>query len=351
MAVVGKRLHALLVRAVRRAEGACFHEKWFIAVRRRSERDVLAGDMSGFILLVAPRGRFFADPFLIEWRGRHYVFFEDCTLAWRRGRISYCELGADCSTSEVAVALEEPHHLAYPFVFEHEGRLHLLPESADVDLVALYRADKFPGLFARDRVQLEGVKAVDPTLHRADGRCWLFANDFPQGGNPHDQLNLFWADSPHGPWTAHPANPLRSDAFGTRPASAVFERNRETVRPTQDCSRRYGGSVIFKRIDRLDLGGLIETEIGHIAPGWVRGNLGTHTYNRDSCFEVVDGRWYTSERWWLDLGMRACAGGLGIPGWSDVRDWRSWLSHGFIASGSQRGWAAIVNRFRRVPPT
>lgn len=85
MAVVGKRLHALLVRAVRRVEGACFYEKWFIAVRRRSERDVLAGDMSGFIPLVAPRGRFFADPFLIEWRGRHYVFFEDYTLAWRRG--------------------------------------------------------------------------------------------------------------------------------------------------------------------------------------------------------------------------------------------------------------------------
>jgi transcriptional regulator GlxA family with amidase domain len=40
-----------------------------------------------------------------------------------------------------------------------------------------------------------------------------------------DELSLFYAESPLGPWTPHPRNPVKSDVRGSRPAGGLFEWN------------------------------------------------------------------------------------------------------------------------------
>ncbi|MGI8903130.1 MAG: glucosamine inositolphosphorylceramide transferase family protein [Solirubrobacteraceae bacterium] len=323
-----RELHAFGVRGLRQFEARHFHERWLIAIRPRSRHDVLTGDMTGFRLLIAARRHFFADPFLIDWEGRHFLFYEDYDFGSGRGVIAYREIDPDGSARDPAVALEGEHHFSYPFVLAHGTSLYALPETADIRRLMLYRADALPGPFVLDSVLLEDAAAVDPTIHAANGCFWLFANDFPAGGSPHDSLNIFWAEQPGGPWTPHPQNPVVRNAAGARPAGALFERAGDLVRPAQDCSMRYGGSVVLKRVLRLDRDGFEEEEIGRISPGWLRCNLGTHTYNRDSRFEVVDGRWFTSEHWWLDLVTRIGSCVLEGPGRSEIRDLRSWLSHG-----------------------
>ncbi len=339
-----RELHAFGVRGLRQFEARHFHEQWLIAIRPRSRHDVLTGDMTGFRLLIAARNHFFADPFLIDWEGHHYLFYEDYDYESARGRIAYRELDPHGNARDPAVALEGEHHYAYPFVFADGGNLYVVPETSDIRRLTLYRADEFPGPFVRDCVLLADAAAVDPTLHAADGGWWLFANDFPAGGSPQDSLNIYWAEQPGGPWTPHPQNPVVRDASGARPAGALFERAGDLVRPAQDCSVRYGESVVFKRVLRLDRDGFEEEEIGRISPGWLRGNLGTHTYNRDSRFEVVDGRWYTSEHWWLDLVTRIASRVIEGPGRSEIRDLRSWLLHG---NASRTILAALRKALRR----
>ena len=104
-----------------------------------------------------------------------------------------------------------------------------------------------------------------------------------------DELYLFFADAPEGEWQPHPRNPVVSDVRRARPAGRVFARDGELIRPSQDCSIRYGGAVMFNRIVQLTPTDYAEVPAGRMGPGWLRGGLGTHTFNSDSEYEVVDG--------------------------------------------------------------
>jgi len=48
--------------------------------------------------------------------------------------------------------------------------------------------------------------------------------------------------------------------------------------------------VVFRQIDELTEDEYREHTVARIDARWLRGNRGTHTYNRDSRYEVIDGR-------------------------------------------------------------
>ena len=131
---------------------------------------------------------------------------------------------------------------------------------------------------------LEGLTAVDTTLHAEGGVLWLFANVIEGPAHP-GELCLYWSTSLEGPWHAHPANPVVSDMGTARPAGALFRCGDELIRPGQDCSRRYGEAVVLNRVDVLSTDEYRETPVGRIAPDWLPGLVGTHTYTFDSRYE------------------------------------------------------------------
>jgi hypothetical protein len=67
----------------------------------------------------------------------------------------------------------------------------------------------------------------------------------------------------------------------------MFRDGDHWIRPAQDCSRRYGGATVLRRIDRLDERGLLETTIRRIEP-WADDVRATHTWNRAGALVVVD---------------------------------------------------------------
>lgn len=209
------RASSFLRRVVRHYEAQAFAEQWFIALRPRRP-EAFPSSMEGFRIIAPPLGRFYADPFLIEWSGRHYVFFEEYFRGCNRGRIAYCEIRPDGTLSEPQIALERASHLAYPFVFAYDDALYMIPETADAKSVELYRARKFPGLFEFERILLREVNAVDTTLVVHQGRFWLLMNQFDYNIDPHSALHAYWSDALEGPWRPHPGNPIVTDrAHGT----------------------------------------------------------------------------------------------------------------------------------------
>ena len=60
-------------------------------------------------------------------------------------------------------------------------------------------------------------------------------------------------------------NPIVSDVRRARPAGRVLSRDGELIRPSQDCSGRYGRAVAFNRIVRLT-----PTEFGESANSCAR---------------------------------------------------------------------------------
>jgi hypothetical protein len=259
--------------------------EWCVGTR------ALAGDPESAPVHVLPNppGRFLADPFAIEVRGRHFLFVEDFSEAANRAVISVCEAGPGETWSPPRPVLDLGHHLSYPFVFEHEGAIYMIPESHEAGRIGLYRATNFPHQWELDRVLVEGITAVDTTVHIEPDRVWLFTNVL-EGPEDRGELHLFFSGSLDGQWHPHPANPIVSDPATARPAGRLFDRNGALIRPSQDCSTGYGLAVVLNRVDVLSPSEYRETPLTRIEPDWLPGLEATHTYTFDSHFECLDGR-------------------------------------------------------------
>jgi hypothetical protein len=273
----------------RRLWRVALREEWFVAYRRVDEpRGELSAGPS-FQRLEHPPRRSFADPFVVNADGRSYIFFEDYDFGSDRGSISYVCVNGSGRATGPQTALQRPYHLSYPFLFQHDGVQYMIPETSAARRIELYRATRFPDEWELEHVLLEDVEAVDGTLIHRDGRFWLFASVGESGGPTVDELFLFSADSLTGPWTPHPKNPVVSDVRRARPAGRLFERDGRLIRPSQDCSWRYGSAIVLNEVTTLTGDDYAEVELGRIDPKWGKGNLGSHTYNFDGDIEVVDG--------------------------------------------------------------
>ena len=288
-ATVGK--HAVAVGAgvaARRLRNLFFREEWFIATRSRGSSNSLDG--APFAPISSPTGYYFADPFPVVYEGRTYLFFESYSHKHRRAAIWFLIL--DSTGRPVGwprVALQRDYHLSYPFVFEHAGEVFMIPESSEHQTVELYRATHFPEDWRLDQVLFSGVRAVDATVCRVNRRLYLFLNMAAEGASLDDELHLFSAERPAGPWRPHPANPVVTDVRSARPAGRLFRSEGRLIRPSQDSSRGYGSAIVLNRIDVLNESSYKESAIGRIEPCWMPGITRTHTFNTLVNVEVIDG--------------------------------------------------------------
>jgi hypothetical protein len=264
---------------------AWLRDEWFVAIRARTDDPRVRVPVRA---LPNPAGRFLADPSPIEVGGHHFLFVEDYSRSTRRGAISVSEAGPDGEWSPPRRVLECDHHLSYPFVFEHEGTIYMVPETAKAGRIELHRAVEFPHHWRLERVLVDGLTAVDATLHIEDGLLWLFANIIQSHEDP-GELWLFSSRSLDGEWRPHPRNPIVTDPGTTRPAGRLFRRDGALIRPGQDCARRYGKAVVLNRVDVLSPSDYRETPVDRIEPDWFTGVERTHTYTFDSRYEYLDG--------------------------------------------------------------
>jgi hypothetical protein len=283
----------LLRRGVRalwgKAQRKLCREQWMIGVRNK-DADKSAGERRGFATVVPPPDRFYADPFLAERNGKIYLFFEELPFAHNKGNISMMELDSEGRCGTAHPVLEMDYHLSYPFIFEWRGEMYMLPETRDSGSICLFRAVDFPHRWKLEKVLMENVWAVDPTLVEYAGRFWLFAGGVEQHGHINSELYLFFAESPLGPWTPHPLNPVVSDVRRARPAGRLFVRDGSLIRPGQDCSVRYGAAVVLNRVVALSETEYHEEPFERLENDWLAGNLGSHTFNSSEHFDVIDGR-------------------------------------------------------------
>jgi len=258
-----------------------FQEQWFLAF----------GLKGHFTPLLPPRDRFWADPFPIKKEDKYFVFIEEYLEKTKKGHISVIEIDPNGRWSRPVKVLEKDYHLAYPFVFEWQGEYYMLPETSSQKTLELYRCRSFPHQWQLEKVLMEGVNAVDATLAEMEGSWWLFVNMAAVAGNVKnwDELYLFYADHPLGPWKPHRRNPVKSDVRNSRPAGRVFSENGRFFRPAQDCSKRYGYAISINQILRISPTDYEEKEVSKILPQWRKDLMGNHTFNRMEGLTVLDG--------------------------------------------------------------
>jgi hypothetical protein len=264
-----------------------FFDQWFIAYQDKFPTSDQSADLK---VIIPPSEWSYADPFLYEHCGRHYVFFETMSKHQPTNEIWVVKLDADGNAGRPERALRREYNVSYPLVFEWQRETYLMPETSQNRTIEVYRAIEFPRRWELAGTLFSDVSAVDATLFERDGKLWLFAAGIGGKDLTCSELSLFYSDSLFGPWIPHPKNPIVCDVRRARPAGRLFYESGELIRPGQDCSRCYGYAISLNRIDVLSETDYCETPVGAIQPDWAPGLSATHTLNMNSRYEVLDGK-------------------------------------------------------------
>ena len=237
-------------------------------------------DNDEFKYLIPPADRFWADPFQLKVDGRYYIFFEDYVNSAGRAHISVVEVDRNGIISGPTEVLKLDCHLSYPFVFEWQGDYYMIPEMGERNVVELYRAARFPFEWEPVKVLLEARSPLDATLCEINGKWWMFVNIEEEGVRVNwDELHLYYAESPLGPWKPHARNPVVSAVQLARPAGRLFWSKGALFRPSQDSSRRYGYATVINAVIDVSPSVYKELPVLKFNPDWDNDLLGIHTVN------------------------------------------------------------------------
>ena len=114
---------------------------WRVGWRRLSDRDLVGlrnHPGAGWRDLADDGLRFYADPFPIAFRGGVTLFVEEFIHATGKAVISAVKFGPDGPVGKPAPVLELGYHLSYPFVFEAEDSVWMVPEASASRRIDLY---------------------------------------------------------------------------------------------------------------------------------------------------------------------------------------------------------------------
>lgn len=241
-------------------------ERWHVGIVRRPVESFLEEGFQPEIEWLPRRkaGGFLADPFLVGGDSARRMLVEEWDDRSGRGTIAEVDLEEGLRGSAPRTAIDAGCHMAYPFTFEHDGRLLCAPESYQRRGVFLYAFDPVGQRWTEHATLLEGVAAVDPTLVHHGGRWWLFHTDHDEG--PEDKLFLWSSLELLGPWEPHPGNPVKADVRSSRPAGTPFVFEGELYRPAQDSAGGYGRAVVINRVTRLTTTEFAEERVARFPP-------------------------------------------------------------------------------------
>jgi len=250
--------------------------KWFLAYKRIEEGATYNCD--NMIVIEPPEGFYYADPFLFEHECKHWVFFE--LYDYDKGVIACAEL-TDDGLGPVQVVLDQPTHLSFPFVFEENGKIYMIPESGQSGILGLWECTEFPGKWEFRNMLWDDGNCADPVLVKRGNTYFIYTS-----------IN-----------SDHVQVVLRSDSLFKRFELACFEERMNSrsagrvwkheptdgfVRPVQNCEGGYGEGVILKwYCEDHPYDGV---EIRRLPMDWYPGLTGFHTFNFDSKYLIVDGK-------------------------------------------------------------
>lgn len=261
-------------------------EYWNIGYRTYTDSDSVVNGKGKykFDLIKASKRYWYADPFLFEKDGETYLFVEVFDNKMEKGHIG-CSRYVNGAFTEPVPVLTEKFHLSYPYVFEKDSEVYMMPESHEDNCIQLYRAVDFPNKWVKDRVLIADINNVDTVM---ENDLLITSAVCPENDMSID-LRIYDADG-----NECPCSPVYKGSFTKRGAGKVFDFKNMRIRPAQGCENGvYGGKLIFNKINECTPQSYSEEEFSEITPDNIETDImfkpsGIHTYARTGKIEIVD---------------------------------------------------------------
>jgi hypothetical protein len=227
-----------------------------------------------------------ADPFLFVYQNRLFLFYEVKTdfgvgQIWAQSWDSYGEW------IDHGLVLNEEFHLSYPHVFEYNGKLYMIPETASSGEVWLYSTNDFPFNWKKIKNIIQSP-LLDPTVLIQDEYIYIF------GTTREYELQIYRANKIDGEYIKLEKS-ITKDKSISRNGGPILTVGSSKYRISQNCSNTYGQNISVNKIINMSEGNyseeLIVKDLYKIKPKWM--DCGYHhlsTASFNGCHIVaVDG--------------------------------------------------------------
>lgn len=262
------------------------NRQWEVAVRTGHAADGAPTADAEFTVVKNPWWGWAADPFFFEDGGTTYLFAEIYSFIKQKGCLGYCTL-KNGRFSGWKKAIEEPHHLSYPFIWRDEKGIFICPESFMDRKISIYKAVDFPNKWVKDSVIADGCTLSDTTFIDKGGVKYGLTFDHMK--KP-PQLLLFRMKDGRAEFAGEPVS---TDNSLARPGGRIYPSSIGDIRVGQNGVGNYGSGLAFLKTV-IDYPNLREELLERWSAADVRldkrpGDMrGIHTYNRLGDNETVD---------------------------------------------------------------
>ena len=198
-----------------------------------------------------------ADSFLFVKDDTLYLFYE--LQHWDDPGVIAMVKTKDLKTwTEPVVVLKQPFHLSFPYVFEDNGVVYMVPESQESDAIHLFRADndeltsfsKVRTLLHQERKDGIHYNLNDSHIYKKGETYFLFTS-YQKDWMYYQELYMT-DDLLKGDFVKHPCSPICvSNEFG-RNGGSLIDYEAHLLRVTQDCHQDYGDNVSLMEITKLN---------------------------------------------------------------------------------------------------
>jgi len=197
-----------------------------------------------------------ADPFLFIKDEKLLLFYE--YQKWDDpGCIAMIKTSDLRTWTEPQIVLKESFHLSFPYIFEDDGNIYMIPESQEHDSIRLYQANKDLTSFTFIRTLLNQERTNDihfnyndSHIYKKDDKYYLFTS-YQKNWMYYQEL-FITDDLLKGKFIKHPMSPIcASNEFG-RNGGSLIQFHDKLLRVTQDCHKNYGDNISLMEITELD---------------------------------------------------------------------------------------------------
>ena len=242
------------------------------------------------IFIENKEGTFNADPFVIEKDNKSYCFVECFDYSEKKAKINVYEL-SEKEYTFIGTALEESFHLSFPYIFEFNNDIYMIPESSKNRDIRLYKCSNFPLEWNLEEVLINDIDAADTMILRKDKMWWMLTNEDPLFlGNHNYQMNIYYSkELVSDNWQPHKNNPIIMNSEKGRNGGILFN-NQDIFRVSQKFGfyKKYGENFAIHKIENLSENTYSEKTISIHNKFFNEDILGSHHLHSDNTYSVFD---------------------------------------------------------------
>lgn len=262
--------------------------EWHCAIRFCENSDLLNDGTSEFKVIADTYRYWTADPFLYKKNGEYYLFFEAFDRLKRKGVIGVRKIDGE-NAGKISIIYESEGHLSYPFIYEENGQLYIMPESMEEHKTFRLKCVDFPFKWEYDKDIFKG-DYVDTTALDVNSTKYYISEKVVEKG-VFDRVDLLYETDDGVIESVN--NPIKCDITNARSAGKIFKSGNSFIRPSQDCGEFYGEKLNFNKIEEISNQTYKETLLKTVTIDRIKTNdckkyVGIHTYNRLDNIEVID---------------------------------------------------------------